>query len=123
MVNTDGLHELIAVRLTLDASQAGDIDDLATLAIGDDDSSFATTDTALNNRIGEISITDPSASGSTYEINEFLSANELNGETIREVGIETADGTLVQHAATPSDISKTSSLALLFNVEITFSDA
>lgn len=122
MVTTEGLHETVAVRLTLDPDQASDIDELATLLLGDDDSSFATTDTSLNSKVGDLSITDPSASGDLYEINEFLSSNELNGETIREVGIETASGTLVQHAPTPNDIAKDQSKALLFNIEIQMSD-
>jgi hypothetical protein len=123
MVTTTGLHDLVAVRLTLDAGESTEIEDLATLVLGDDDSSFATSDTSLNNKIGEISITDPSASGATFEVNEFLSSNELNGETIRELGIESESGTLLTHAPTPSALSKDQTKAYLFNVEITMSDS
>jgi len=120
---TTGLHETIAAALTLAPTQGDDIDELDTLLLGDDDSSFSDTDTSLNNKIGDIQITDRSATGATFEINEFLSSNQLNGETIAELGIQTASGRLCNHAPTTADYAKDQTIAILFNVEITFSDS
>jgi len=121
-VTTTGLHELTAELLALNAGQGDDIDPIDTLLLGDDDSSFATGDASLNNKVGEIQVTDQSASGATFEVNEFLSSNQLNGETIAELGLQTASGRLCNHAPTTTNYTKDSQIAILFNIEITMSD-
>jgi len=122
-VACEGLFGYIAHALTLSQSEGSDLAGPGRLALGDDASAFDSSDTSLNNRVGDIAITDPVAQGPTFRINEFLSSNELNGETIRELGIESSDGTLWNHSATDEAWSKTQNLALLFEVEITISTA
>jgi len=119
---TTGLHEVTAELLSLNAGQGGDIDEIDMLLLGDDDSSFSSSDTSLNNKVGEIQATDQSATGATFEVNEFLSPNQLNGETIAELALQTASGRLCNHAPTTQSYSKDSQIAILFNIEITMSD-
>lgn len=122
-VTCDGWQEHLAHAATLDPSRGDELDGPGRLALGSDDSAFATTDTSLNNRLGSISITDPVSQGATFRVNEFLSSNELNGTTIRELGIESESGSLWNHAPTSQDWAKDQNLAILFQVEITMSDA
>lgn len=94
----------------------------STVALGTDDSSFAVSDTALNNRVGEIALTDPSNTGDTWGMSEYLASTELNGYTLREMGIESAGGALYNHAAFPSPIPKDSDLALIIEASVPVGD-
>lgn len=123
-VTTDLLHQYQAEVLTLSSSDSDKLDPPSEIAFGDDDSSFSTSDTAMNNEFGNrISITDPSRSGKTTNFDEYLSSNEQNGNTIKEIGVFSSDGDLYQHSATSQDYSKDSSFALIINITISHSDA
>lgn len=127
----DGLHEYIPALLNGRNTITDVQDDPAELAFGDDwgggttaDSTvFTTGDTALNNEVGRIGITDPDNQGREWRCDEYVSSLELNGYTLREIGVYSAGGTLYNHAPLSSEIPKTDQLALLVGVSITFDAA
>lgn len=121
-VTCNPLHELVAELLNFNANREN-VDDIATLAFGSDDSSFSSTDTELNNKVGEIDVVDPSNDGTEFRVDEYVDSLELNGETLRELGLVSESGQLLNHAPFPSAIDKTSSIALLVSVSIPISDA
>lgn len=118
------LHEYVTRAMTFAERDAGSLDPPRELAWGDDDTSFATTDTELNNEVGERTpITDPSATDTTFNIDEYLSSNEQNGNTLREVGIFSESGDLWQHSATDQVYNKDNTFALVINISIPIGDA
>lgn len=122
-VTTDLLHEYYATLLTIEPADTDLLDPPAEIAFGSDDTSFATTDTSMNNEVGSrLPITDKTSSAKDFEIDEFLSSNEQNGNTIAEVGVFSEDGDMLQHGPTSTTYNKTSSFALLINITISHSD-
>jgi hypothetical protein len=121
-VTTTVLQKYVATALTLDAADSGALDPPAVLVFGDGGGPYNESDTALNSRVGSISITDPSASGTDFTIDEFLSSNELNDKIINELGIESAGGQLWNHAPTDTTYEKDSSFAVIWSVTIPIDD-
>lgn len=122
-VTCDAFHEYHALTSTLGSGDDDQLDPPAEIGFGDDDSAFSTSDTALNNEVGERTpITDPSADGKTFNVDEYLSSNEQNGNTLRELGIFSESGDLWQHSATDQVYNKDSTFALVINISIPFSD-
>lgn len=123
-VTCDGLHDYVALALTLTASDSSDLDPAGEIAFGDDESSFSTSDTSMNNEVGNrINVNDRTRSGKDFNIDEYLSSNEQNGNTLKEIGVFSQDGTMYQHASTPTNYNKDSSFAITINVKITVGDA
>lgn len=114
------LHEDMARALV--PTERGELPDPDVLAFGDGTSSFTSSDTSLNNRVGEIGITDPTNDGTTWLISEYVDSLELNGETLAELGVVSSDGGLWNHSPMPNAIDKTTASALTVNVEIPMSD-
>lgn len=100
------------------------------LALGDDwgggaspDSTvFSTYDEQLNNEVGRVPITDPSDSGRSFRVDEYVGTQELNGETLRELGIVLESGALANHAPLSQEIQKTSDEAVAIGVDIPISN-
>lgn len=117
----DGLHNYVAAAMV--PSRRGNLPEPAQLAFGDDATSFSPDDTELNNQVGSIGITDPTVSGTSFYISEYVDSLELNGHTLAELGIVDSGGGLWNHAPIPTAIDeKTSAVALIVNVEIPASD-
>lgn len=119
-VTCTALHESMATSLV--PSARVDAPEPVAVAFGDGTTSFATTDTTLNNRVGSVSLTDPSHAGNTFAVSEYVDSLELNGNLLAEVGIEDEAGRLWNHAPIPDPIDKTTAAALIVNIEIPMND-
>lgn len=119
-----GLHEYLAEVLTLGIDEGDALDPPAQIGFGNDDSSFSPNDADLNNEVGSrIAVTSPAATGTQFSVDELLSTSEQNGNTLRELGLFGADGTLYQHAPTDQVYEKDSTFALVISITIPISDA
>lgn len=116
-----GLHEGLAKSVDPETNYS---DEANKFVFGDDDSSFSSSDTSLNNKVGEVGISDTSLDLSSEEVTytTFVDSTELNGNTLSEIGIETSDGNLWNHADISPNISKTSSETVVAEIFLTFSD-
>lgn len=121
-VTCTGWHEQLAALANPQNDFAAVEDPPSTVAFGNDASSFAVSDTALNNKIGEVPLTDPSNRGDVWSMSEQVASTELNDNTLREMGIVSESGTLYNHAALPSPIPKDSDLALIIEATVPFGD-
>jgi hypothetical protein len=122
-VTCDALHEYYATVLTLEPGDGDRLDPPNEIAFGDDTSSFLTSDTAMNNEVGErLRITDVSSSGKDTNFDEYLSSNEQNGNTLSEIGVFSEGGEMYQHAALSQSYSKDSTFALSINITVSHSD-
>lgn len=123
-VTCDALHEYYAAVLTFETGDGNRLDPPHEIAFGSDDTAFSTTDTTMNNEVGErITATDVSQTGKNTELDEYLSSNEQNGNTIKEIGVFSEGGEMYQHAPTSTTYNKDSSFALVINITISHSDA
>lgn len=93
---------------------------LTEFGIGDDDTATTNNDTALGNELLREALTDTSKSTLKLTAQYFLSSTLLNGETLREAGLFTDEGTLFARYVLDTPIAKTSSIAVTFTWEITF---
>lgn len=125
-----GMHRQTAALLNHHNDHDTIVDPPTELAFGDDwgggtspDSTmFTSSDTSLNNRVGAVDLTDPSNSDDTYRVDEQVSSLELNGETLRELGIFTEAGKMWNHSPMPTEVNKTSDEALTVSVSIPAGD-
>lgn len=103
----------------LNASQSGEI-----MAFGSDDTSFSSSDESLNNKVGEISISDTQYDEASAEssFTGFVDSTEFNGSTLAEIGLYSDAGDLWNHAGISPNISKTSSETVVADIFITFSN-
>lgn len=116
-----GLHSYIPLLLDFRNEYDRVVDHADLIAFGDDASAFAENDETLNNRIGEISLTDPESLGTQWRCSELLGQLELNGENIRELGVVSESGRLWNHAALPTPLEpKTTDDAVVINIAINF---
>lgn len=123
-VTCDALHEYYADVLTLETSDGKNLDPPHEIAFGDDTSSFSTSDTSMNNEVGDrITITDATSSSKDTNFDEYLSSNEQNGNTLSEIGVFSEDGEMYQHAALSTSYNKDSGFALSINITISHADA
>ncbi len=129
-VTCTALHQQVAALLNHRNDYDRVSDPPVEIAFGDDwgggtspdPSVFNTTDTSLNNRVGSISLTDPSNDGSEWRADENVASLELNGETLRELAVVTESGALWNHAPMPTEVSKTADDALILSIAIPISD-
>lgn len=94
------------------------------IAFGTDDSSFSSSDQSLNNNVGEITLSGADTDASTHEttFTAFMDSTELNGYTLKELGLIGSDGGLWNHAAISPTVDKTNSETVVAEVFITFSN-
>lgn len=119
----DSLHQYLVDNL--DPEQA--VDENAThLAVGTDNTQPATGDAALGNEVYRTELTDVIDNGTDLTTSTFLDSTEANGNTLREVGLYTADaatgGMLLNHALI-SEIPKDGSSTATIDVELQFQAA
>lgn len=116
----DDLHRYLVDNLDRDQ----DVNENAThLAVGTDDAAPTTADGALGNEVYRAALTDVIDNGTDLTTSTFLDSSEANGNTLREVGLYTADaatgGILLNHALIteiPKDDTKTATI----DVELQF---
>jgi len=117
-----GLHEYAVDDLH--PTQTVDIE-ASHLAVGSDDGTQPSTgDTALNNQVGVVQITDSIDNNSTLKSSVFVDSSQLNGNTLAEVGLTTASsgGTLLNHALI-SPVQKDADATVTIDVDLTAEDA
>lgn len=121
-VTVVGLHEHVVDAL--DPDQSVDLD-ASHLAVGDDDSTDpATGDTSLNNQIGVIERAASTDGGTSLTTSTLIDTSELNGNTLKEVGLTTAasGGTLLNHALI-DPVDKDDDKTVTVDVDLTAQDA
>lgn len=129
-VTTDRLHEYFVDNLDPDVTTSEANVNSAWLSLGDDSGNgTATSDTDLNNRLYEETVTDHANNGKELLASTFIDSTEANVGTLNELGLWTGDPSnkanedvfLMNHA-TFSDITKDNSKTVTFDVTLTFSD-
>lgn len=129
-VTTDRLHEYFVDNLDPAQTAAKDNVDATWMGLGDDAASgTATSDTDLNNRVYEETVTDHADNGKELLASTFVDSTEANGYTLDEIGLFTGDPAniansdvfLINHA-TFTDVTKDNSKTVTFDVTLTFSD-
>lgn len=86
-ITTTDLHELIVDLLHV----GGGVDEEAThLAVGDDDTTPAATDSQLSNEVFRVAVTDATPRGNELFTSTFLDSTEANGFDLSEVGLVTS---------------------------------
>lgn len=117
-----GWHEECAARFNF----KNDVrDPAAEIALGNDAAptgGFSVSDTSLSNEVGRIDLTDPSNTGDTWGFSEYLSSVELNGYTLREMGVVSQANVLWNHAELPTFVNKDSNTAVIFDGSVPFGD-
>lgn len=115
------LHKYLAKNIDPEknANESGD-----KIAFGDDDSSISSSDTSLNNKVGDVGISDTSYDSSSQEttFTTFVDSSELNGETLSEIGLIGTDSNLWNHADIDPDISKSNSETVVADIFISFTN-
>lgn len=129
-VTTDRFHEYFVDNLDPGQTSAEDNLTAAWVGLGNDAASgTATSDTDLNNRVYEETVTDHADNGKDLLASTFIDSTEANGYTLDEIGLFTgdpanlanADVFLINHA-TFSGVTKDNSKTVTFDVTLTFSD-
>lgn len=128
-VTTDLFHEYFVDNLD-PANTNPEANVKATwLSLGTDDTAPVTSNTDLNNRTYEESVTDHADNGKELLASTFIDSTEGNNNTFNELGLWTgdpansanADVFLINHA-TFSPVTKDNSKTVTFDVTLTFSD-
>lgn len=130
-VTTVALHEYFVDNLDSQNTSTEANVDLSYVGLGNDASSgTATTDTDLNNRVYEETITDIADNGNELLASTFVDSTEANGNTLDEIGLFTGDPANLANAevfminhSTFADVTKDNSKTVTFDVTLTFSDA
>ena len=117
IVTTVGLTE-IGRRVALIAPPGED-----QFAVGDGDTAPTLNDTALENQLylGQISRAEGGASGSVFRF--VLPSTELDGSTIKEVGLFTSEGLMIARAVLATPQTKTAGKGIAFIWQWTFANA
>lgn len=92
------------------------------IAFGDDDSSFNSSDTSLNSKVGDVGVSDTSYDAASQEttFTAFVDSSELNGETLSEIGLIGTEGNLWNHADISPNVNKTNSETVVADIFISF---
>jgi len=129
-VTTEELHKYFVRNLDPDNSSPEADVSLAWLGLGiDATAGTSTTDTDLNNRTYEETVTDVADDGATILASTFIDSNEANGNDFDEIGLFSGDPNnlsdpdvfLINHA-TFATVTKDNSKTVTFDVSLNFSD-
>lgn len=117
LVTTVGMN-LIASFLS-GAAPAG----MTHFAIGTGSTAASAGDTALVTEVWRAEITRFESDPAALTVSYYLSSTALNGQTLREIGLFNASvlGTLYARHVLAASIAKTSSIAVAFGWELTWS--
>ena len=130
-VTTDALHEYFVRNLDPDNTDADANLDVGWLALGTDGGTgTATSDTDLNTRTYEETVTDVANNGKDLLASTFVDSTEGNGNDFDELGLFTGDPNnasgnsdiFMMNHATFSTVTKDNSKTVTFDVTLTFSD-
>jgi len=129
-VTTDRLHEYFVDNLDRGQTDSAANVNPAWLGLGTNASAgTATSDTDLNTRTFEESVTDHSDNGKELLTSTFVASSDGNGNTFNELGLFSGnpanlsnDDTFLMNHATFSDVTKDNTKTVTFDVTLTFSD-
>lgn len=113
------LHQWLAQEINPEI----DIDDeVSDVALGTGGTTTSSSDTSLNNKAGEVPVSDAEYVASDHEshFSFFVDSTVLNGETLNELGLISNKGRFLNHAAIDPNVDKTSSKTLVIEVFIQF---
>lgn len=129
-VTTDRFHQYLVDNLDPGQTAAKDNLQVAWFGLGTDGASgTSTSDTDLNTRTYEETVTDVADNGTELLASTFLDSTEGNGNTFDELGLFTGDPAnladtdvfLINHA-TFADVTKDNTKTVTFDVRLSFSD-
>lgn len=129
-VTTEGLHNYFVRNLDPDNTSAEANVSLAWVGLGTDGPSGTdVTDTDLNNRTYQETITDVADDGSSILASTFIDSSEANGNDFDEIGLFSGDPTnladpevfLINHA-TFATVTKDNTKTVTFDVTLNFAD-
>ena len=129
-VTTDNLHQYFVDNLDPDNNATEANVDVSYLGLGTNGGGgTATSDTDLNTRTYEETITDVADNGKDLLASTFLDSTEGNGNTFDELGLFTGDPANTANAevflmnhATFASVTKDNTKTVTFDVTLTFSD-
>lgn len=129
-VTTDELHEYFVDNLDPENTNAEANVGASWLGLGTNGGGgTATSDTDLNSRAFEKSVTDIADNGKDLLASTFLDSTEGNGNTFDELGLFSGDPTNLSNAevflmnhATFNAVTKDNTKTVTFDVTLTFSD-
>lgn len=121
-VTCTGLFEWIASCLDASTSEPNPVD---TLALGRSDAPVDTSDTSLNDRVDEVSITSYADEGTQTRFTFFVGEAEANvdveaGETLSECGLKSGSS-LMNHALFNTEYEKDDTKTMTVEVVLSFS--
>jgi len=93
--------------------------DPADFALGTDDTSPSPSDSSLQNQVGTITIASETDNGATLTMTGTIGESQLNGNTLREIGITNANNFFFNRALI-GPIAKTNDETVTINAELTF---
>lgn len=129
-VTTDNLHEYFVDNLDPDNNSTEANVSVGSLGLGTNgDGGTDTSDTDLNTRAYEESVTDVADNGKELLASTFIDSTEGNGNTFDELGLFSGDPAnladpevfLINHA-TFASVTKDNTKTVTFDVTLTFSD-
>jgi len=103
----------------IDQNQTLTDQDPERFALGTGDSSPSSSDTALDNEVGEITIGTVTDNGTTLTMEGTIGESELNGNTLREIAV-TNNNAFFYNRALIGPIAKTSDESVNITGEFTF---
>lgn len=120
-VTTIDLHNYLAYNINPDSSRN---ENGANIVFGNDNSSFSSSDTSLNNTVGQSDVSNATTDESVGHtiFTTFVDSTELNNNTLREVGLESNEGSLWNHAEITPEIDKSSSETMVVDITLSFSN-
>lgn len=131
-VTTDRLHEYFVDNLDPEITTSEANVNSAWLSLGNDSTATDTSDTDLNNRVYEETVTDHANNGKELLASTFIDSTEANDggtQILNELGLWTGDpnnnaneDVFLMNHATFADIEKDNSKTVTFDVTLTFSD-
>jgi hypothetical protein len=128
-VTTDRLHQYFVDNLDPDNSNADADLSVSHVGLGVSDTTPVTSNTDLNNRTYEESVTDVADNGKDLLASTFIDSTEGNGNDFNEIGLFTGDPAnlsnndifMINHS-TFAPVTKDNSKTVTFDVTLTFSD-
>lgn len=110
-----GLDELRAETL----AETYGVEKATAFALGDNDTAPDHKNRSINNKVGEVDISEYTASGNQLVLDGFAGSDQLNGETLTEIGTISDAGRLLNHAVFNA-VVKDSGEAVHFEVVLSF---
>jgi hypothetical protein len=110
VLETQETHNLVVdagLNLIRDALQLGTVSPITRIGLGTSGTAVNASDTALLGEIAKYTLLSITPSNKTLTCQYFLDGSTANGQTIRELGLFTDDGTMYARVLLDTPIPKT----------------